>query len=136
MVAAGFNLVSTFGIICTGWCRVAMHEGLEDTPAFNRRSATAARLRLQTVGQNQVKPTATFISSLRDKVSWPGSGSWGAPFRFFACIGTMNVSGSCHRYGVPPSGGPDRLKPGLQTGGSWKASGRGGTLDRRKLNAL
>ena len=49
---------------------------------------------------------------------------------------TMNLFGSCHRYGVPPSGGPDRLKPGLQTGGSWKASGRGGTLDRRKLNAL
>ena len=29
---------------------------------------------------------------------------------------------SCRRYGVPPSGGPDRLKPELQTGGSWKAS--------------
>jgi len=29
--------------------------------------------------------------------------------RFFACIGTMNPSESCHRYGVPPSLGPDRL---------------------------
>src|SRR5207249_7755468 len=28
---------------------------------------------------------------------------------------------ACYRYGVPPSGGPDRLKPGLQTGGSWRA---------------
>src|SRR5437667_9990515 len=36
-------------------------------------------------------------------------------------IGIMTASGSCHRYGVPPSGGPDRLKPELQTGGSWRA---------------
>src|SRR2546427_6347604 len=48
-------------------------------------------------------------------------GSWKAPTTSMPCIGTMNPSGSCHRYGVPPSGGPDRLKPGLQTGGSWKA---------------
>src|SRR2546426_8456869 len=47
-------------------------------------------------------------------------GSWRAPTTSMPCIGTMNPSGSCHRYGVPPSGGPDRLKPGLQTGGSWK----------------
>ena len=26
-----------------------------------------------------------------------------------------------HLFGVPPSGGPDRLKPGLQTVGSWRA---------------
>src|SRR5205823_2761750 len=48
-------------------------------------------------------------------------GSWKAPFRFFARIGTMNPSGSSGRFGVPPSGGPDRLKPGLQTFGSWRA---------------
>src|SRR5439155_24638290 len=36
----------------------------------------------------------------------------------------MNLVWSCHRYGVPPSGGPDRLKPGLQTGGSWRVSAR------------
>ena len=33
----------------------------------------------------------------------------------------MNLSGSWHQYGVPPSGGPDRLKPGHQTGGPWRA---------------
>src|SRR5439155_9867657 len=48
------------------------------------------------------------------------SGSWKAPTTSMPCIGTMNPSGSCHRYGVPPSGGPDRLKPGLQTGASWE----------------
>ena len=32
-----------------------------------------------------------------------------------ACVGTMNLCGPCQRYGVPPSGGPDRLKPGHQT---------------------
>src|SRR5881409_2525262 len=37
-----------------------------------------------------------------------------------AWIGTLNLSGSRHQYGVPPSGGPDRLKPELQTGGWWK----------------
>src|SRR5437870_13512969 len=47
-------------------------------------------------------------------------GSWKALFRFLACIGTLNLSGSRHQYGVPPSGGPDRLKPELQTGGWWK----------------
>ena len=30
--------------------------------------------------------------------SWVGL--WKAPFRFSACIGTMNPSESCHRYGV------------------------------------
>src|SRR5437899_2223362 len=33
------------------------------------------------------------------------------------CIGTVDTSRSCHLCGVPPSGGPDRLKPELQTGG-------------------
>src|SRR2546427_7935535 len=49
--------------------------------------------------------------------------SWRAPFRFLRMDWDHEPSGSCHRYGVPPSGGPDRLKPELQTGGSWKASG-------------
>src|SRR6266545_3166046 len=31
------------------------------------------------------------------------------------CIGTMNRSVGRHLFGVPPSGGPYRLKPGLQT---------------------
>src|ERR1043166_10017010 len=52
-------------------------------------------------------------------------GSWKAPFRFCARIGTMNLSGARHRYGVPPSGGPSRssrLKAELHTNhGSWKA---------------
>jgi len=33
----------------------------------------------------------------------------------------MNLIGASHRYGVPPSGGPGRLKLGLQTHGSWRA---------------
>src|SRR6266498_3805028 len=32
----------------------------------------------------------------------------------------MNSSVGRHLFGVPPSGGPDRLKPGLRTGGSRK----------------
>ena len=38
------------------------------------------------------------------------------------CIETMNPSGSSDRFGVPPSDGSDRLKPGLQTFGSWRES--------------
>src|SRR5438552_12360273 len=34
------------------------------------------------------------------------------------CIGTMTGLWGRHLFGVPPSGGPDRLKPGLRTGGS------------------
>ena len=40
-------------------------------------------------------------------------------FQSWTRIGTMNR----RWFGVPPSGGltcEDRLKPGLQTGGSWK----------------
>src|SRR6266540_438184 len=55
------------------------------------------------------------------KVDW-WVGPWRSCFRYFPCSGTMNRSGVCHRYGVPPSGGPDRLKPGLQTGSSCKAA--------------
>src|SRR5216117_2361739 len=44
------------------------------------------------------------------------AGSWRGPFRFAHALG-LNLSGSWHQYGVPPSGGPDRLKPGHQTGG-------------------
>ena len=51
-------------------------------------------------------------------------GSWKAPFRFFECMGIMNLSVGRHLFGVPPSGGPNRLKPGLRTGGSWKAAFR------------
>ena len=32
----------------------------------------------------------------------------------------MNRAAGCHSFGVPPSGGPDRLKPGLRTAGSWR----------------
>ena len=42
-------------------------------------------------------------------------------FRFFECIGTMNPTVGRNLFGVPPSGGPDRLKPGHQTVGSRKA---------------
>jgi len=40
---------------------------------------------------------------------------------FFECIGTLNLAVGRNLFGVPPSGGPDRLKPGHQTVGSWKA---------------
>ena len=44
-----------------------------------------------------------------------------SPLSFFsACIGTMNLTLRQNLFGVPPSGGPDRLKPGHQTVGSWK----------------
>src|SRR6266446_6930102 len=51
-------------------------------------------------------------------------GSWKAPTRFFARIGTMNRSVGRNLFGVPPSGGPDRPKPGLQTVGSWRGCSR------------
>jgi hypothetical protein len=46
---------------------------------------------------------------------------WKALFRFFACISTVNRSAERDLLGVPPSGGPDRPKPGHRTVGSWKA---------------
>ena len=56
------------------------------------------------------------------------------PTRFFGAH--WDLSGSSKRYGVPPSGGPDRLKPGLQTRDSWSASASLrpciGTLNRSK----
>src|SRR6266545_6496331 len=72
----------------------------------------------------------SMVIALRFRQCWRGrdlrevglrGGSWVAPTPYGARVGTMNRSEMCHRYGVPPSGGPDRLKPGLQTGGSWKA---------------
>jgi len=33
----------------------------------------------------------------------------------------MNLTLRQNLFGVPPSGGPDRLKPGHQTVGSWRA---------------
>src|SRR6185503_5769714 len=39
---------------------------------------------------------------------------------FSSCIGTINLTGECNPFGVPPSGGSDRLKPGHQTVGTWK----------------
>src|SRR6266566_4829563 len=50
---------------------------------------------------------------------WTGD-SWVASTPALPCIGTMNRSGGRHSFGVPPSGGPDRLQPGLRTVGSWK----------------
>jgi len=50
------------------------------------------------------------------------NGSWKTSTTLIPCIGTMNPSGSSDRFGVPPSGGPDRLKPGLQTFGPWRES--------------
>jgi len=50
-----------------------------------------------------------------------GCGSWKAPSTFVPCIGTLNLTVRQNLFGVPPSGGPDRLKPGHQTVGSWRA---------------
>ena len=63
-------------------------------------------------------------------------GSWKAPTTFVPCIGTMNLTLRQNLFGVPPSGGPDRLKPGHQTAGSWRARFRIfsaciGTMNRR-----
>jgi general secretion pathway protein J len=62
MAAAGFNLWLT--ITQTVRRRVATHGALERTPAFNRRSATAGT---DSGASRGLKPTATFISSLRDE---------------------------------------------------------------------
>jgi hypothetical protein len=80
MVAAGFNPRLT--IAPAIWRRVATHEELEKTLAFNRRSATTGAASAANRG---LKPTATFISSLRDEVSaltWhtpinPGNSGYG-----------------------------------------------------------
>jgi len=60
--------------------------------------------------------------------SWEGpgvglsaTGSWKAPTTFVPRIGTLHLTVRQNLFGVPPSGGPDRLKPGHQTVGSWKA---------------
>ena len=63
MVAAGFNprtpTAQTIG------CRVATLEKLDRGPAINRRDATADVRLSENRG---LKPTATFIPSLRDEV--------------------------------------------------------------------
>ena len=62
MVAAGFNPRMT--ITHTVRRRVATHGALEKTPAFERRAATVAT---DSTPNRGLKPTATFISSLRDE---------------------------------------------------------------------
>ena len=62
MVAAGFNPRMT--ITYTVRRRVVTHGALESTPAFNRRAATAGT---DSTPNRGLKPTATFISSLRDE---------------------------------------------------------------------
>ena len=47
-------------------------------------------------------------------------GSWKSPTTLLARIGTLNSTVRRNLFGVPPSGGPDRLKPGHQTLGSWR----------------
>src|SRR5205814_6687025 len=65
----------------------------------------------------------------------PGpSSSWKTPFRLCACIGTMNCLGAGRPFGVPPSGGTDRLKPGHQTVGSWRGPRRDPRLHLRGLD--
>ena len=49
-------------------------------------------------------------------------GSWRASSTFVPCIGTVNLTVRQNLFGVPPSGGPNRPKPGHQTVGSWKAN--------------
>src|SRR2546426_11639115 len=41
-------------------------------------------------------------------------GSWKARTTLLLCIGTLNFTLGRNLFGVPPSGGPDRLKPGLR----------------------
>jgi hypothetical protein len=63
MVAAGFNPRATTAH--TVWRRLATLERLDTTPPFNRRYATAGA---RSSANRGLKPTATFISSLRDEV--------------------------------------------------------------------
>src|SRR5438128_11711819 len=65
------------------------------------------------------EPAVLFSDLSAGKMPAAPWGLWKALFRFFECIGTMNWSVGRHLFGVPPSGGSDRLKPGLRTGGSW-----------------
>src|SRR6185503_2998943 len=44
-----------------------------------------------------------------------------SPYSFSRMLETMNLTMGRNLFGVPPSGGPNRLKPGHQTVGSWKA---------------
>ena len=53
-----------------------------------------------------------------------------SPLDFVPCIGTLNLTVRQNLFGVPPSGGPDRLKPGHQTVGSWEEGTFGGTVFR------
>jgi hypothetical protein len=49
-------------------------------------------------------------------------GSWRASTPFRRALGPGTCLGVGRPFGVPPSGGPDRLKPGHQTAGSWKGA--------------
>ena len=85
-------------------------------PAQTSRTLLPIRCCRRLVG----RASRRFLSR-QDGGSTPGF-MWKAHFRFFECIETMNPSGSSDRFGVPPSDGSDRLKPGLQTFGSWRES--------------
>src|SRR2546426_12402782 len=72
----------------------------------------------------------------RQDAGAPRAGSWKAPIRFFACIGTMNLQRATPSFTfiVPPAGlpakaahasGPDRLKPELRESDSLQAIGFG-----------
>src|SRR5213594_967165 len=63
---------------------------------------------------------------LGEKDGMRGNGSWKAPFRFCARIGTMNQIGT-PLPALSPQGG-ERVAEGRERGGSWKGSrsyGRG-----------
>src|SRR6266511_6062610 len=78
MVAAGLNPRTTSAHAVGR--RVATLEKLDRKPSFNRRSATADACSSANRG---LKPTAAFISSLRDEVISAAPDSGRASFRFF-----------------------------------------------------
>src|SRR5882724_1898009 len=80
--------------------------------ALRRRPAVAKRLECVRLQRRLPKPGYD---------SMTGQVHGKPPFVFSACIGTMNRFGGRNLFGVPPSVGRDRLKPGLRTVGSWKA---------------
>src|SRR5438045_856477 len=79
------------------------------------------RVRLGRQGAADVSSAELVSDSSAGKMPAAPCGSWRAPTALMPCIGTMNLTVGRNLFGVPPSGGPDRLKPGHQTVGSWRA---------------
>src|SRR5881398_596253 len=79
----------------------------------------------------------TFVAYATKDCTGGDAGSWKAPFRFSACIGTMNQIGA-PLPALSPQGG-ERVAEGRERGGSWVAStipeSQIETMNRRRTGA-